>query len=99
MEKKAFEPPPPGYGTAWLNRQKTGSQPDFQGSVTLLRDYRAGEQLGVSVWIKKTRAGHDYLSIAEQKQREGGFSAAPDREVSSRYAPKNNNIDDSDVPF
>jgi len=97
MEKKAFEPPPPGYGTAWLNRQKTGSQPDFQGSVTLLRDYRAGEQLGVSVWIKKTRAGHDYLSIAEQKQREGGFSAAPDKEVQSRYNPRN--VSDEDVPF
>ena len=100
-QKKDFGPPNPGYGAAWWNREATGGQPQFKGSMTLDRDYRQGEEVKFGCWIKKTKTGNDYISLSisrPARQENSAFSPAPDREVRPSYGPRNK-VEEDDLPF
>ena len=87
----------PGFGALWKNKMQTGSQPHYRGEVVLRDDYKAGETVRISCWIKETRQGDKFLSLAEndknyQKVKE-------DVEVTSSYSARRKASEDDDLPF
>jgi hypothetical protein len=81
----------PGRGVLLTNNTKTNSMsPDYKGNIVLSRDYKAGETVKLSGWIKKTPKGV-LVSIAEDNWK-------PDGQSQTQY-PREINKDDSDIPF
>jgi uncharacterized protein (DUF736 family) len=77
----------PNSGALFKNDKKGNNKsPDYKGQAEI-----NGVEMWVSAWIKESRDGDKFLSMAfeEKKARESGFA------VTSRAASR----DDSDIPF
>jgi hypothetical protein len=96
----------PGKGVMyWEDESKRSSDksPDYKGFVVLEMDYKAGEKLKLSAWVRPTARGNNLISLSEdnwsKKQRQtpqedrSGYQRDPDRAIRPRYAK------DEDVPF
>jgi hypothetical protein len=63
-------------------------------------DYKAGDKLKLSAWIRKTSKGYNLISLNEdtwaRKKREEAAASGP-REVEPAYRSKRR--DDNDIPF
>lgn len=75
----------PGQGVLFINIKKQGAQPDYQGTLTLDQDYRAGEQIKISGWKKDTKLNH-LISLSVNNYK---------RDMEDKPAVK----DDNEVPF
>lgn len=76
----------PGQGVFFVNIAKQGAQPDYQGTLTLDQDYRAGEQIKIAGWKKPTPKNH-LISISISKP------------YNQQEYPKPVVQDDNEVPF
>lgn len=52
--------------------KKSEKSPDYTGKVKI-----EGKELRLAGWIKQTKAGDTYLSLALSEPREGGMTARP----------------------
>ena len=79
--------------------RKSDKHPEYKGYVMLEMDYKAGDKLKLSAWIRKTSKGYNLISLNEdtwaRKKREEAASAGP-REVEPKYR---RNRDDDSIPF
>lgn len=54
-----------GKGVLFQNDKKaTSMQPDYKGLLTVDRDLKAGEQIKLAAWVKKTQVGN-LISLAQ----------------------------------
>lgn len=96
----------PGKGVMyWEDESKRSSDksPDYKGFVVLEMDYKAGEKLKLSAWVRPTARGNNLISLSEdnwsKKQRQ------TPQEDHTGYQRKNPDYayrkpgDDQDVPF
>lgn len=96
----------PGKGVMyWEDESKRSSDksPDYKGFVVLEMDYKAGEKLKLSAWVRPTARGNNLISLSEdnwsKKQRQtpqedrSGYQRDPDRAIRPR------NARDEDIPF
>lgn len=67
----------PGKGVMyWEDESKRSSDksPDYKGFVVLEMDYKAGEKLKLSAWVRPTARGNNLISLSEdnwsKKQRQ-----------------------------
>lgn len=102
----------PGKGVLFSEQTKKHPQaPDLKGFIVLELDYKAGEKLSLSGWMKSTQFG-PLVSLSEdnyskKKRAENDAGRVQDfnvgREVKPAYAqaPRTSKFvdDDSDVPF
>jgi hypothetical protein len=90
-----------GRGVMYYEEErKSDKHPEYKGYVMLEMDYKAGDKLKLSAWIRKTSKGYNLISLNEdtwaRKKREEAASAGP-REVKPAYG-KGRGFDE-DVPF
>lgn len=81
-----------GSGVLFTNKDKTNPKgPDLQGELKLDQDYKAGDVIKLSGWIRQTSVAPLY-SLVINNYKAGG------NKTEQQY-PKVVNIDDGDVPF
>ena len=81
----------PGKGVLFQNNKKHDRSPDYTGLITLSRDFKAGEQVKLAAWTKRTANG-SLLSLSEDSY------VAPPKQPTYPKEVGNNYMDD-DVPF
>ena len=69
--------------------KKNALGPDWKGSLKLSKDYKKGEEVRISAWVKNTPKGR-LISL-----NENNWTTNPD----SNYPKEVNHVKDSDVPF
>jgi hypothetical protein len=96
-------------------KRKSEKAPDYTGFITLEMDYKAGEKLKFGIWEKATSSGYTLLSLREdnwskkqnmlkEEERDTPREVQP-RVIGQRpgfgrpAAPKQNHIDDDEIPF
>jgi hypothetical protein len=97
----------PGYANLFYTApqdKKYPQSPDYDGSMILKMDYKAGEKIKLDVWYKETRTGKPMLSIKENSWlKEKALEKAQPTEVTPTYRqpPKTGyrKRDDDDIPF
>ena len=98
----------PGYCNLFFTApemKKYPQSPDYDGSLTLKMDYKAGEKIKLDVWYKETRNGKPMLSVKENTWlKEKALERAEPKEVTPAYRqpPRTGyrrRDDDSDIPF
>ena len=90
-----------GRGVMYYEEErKSDKHPEYKGYVMLEMDYKAGDKLKLSAWIRKTSKGYNLISLNEdtwaRKKREEAAASGP-REVEPAYRSKRR--DDNDIPF
>ena len=96
----------PGKGVMYYedeSKRSSDKSPDYKGFIVLEMDYKAGEKLKLSAWLRPTSRGNNLISLSEdnwsKKQRQ------TPQEDRTGYQRKNPDYayrkpgDDSDVPF
>ena len=83
-----------GKGVLFQNEKKTSEKsPDYKGTLLLSKDYKAGQTLKISGWLKTTPQGH-LVSLSEDnwvpKPQDGSPAPSYPREL---------NKDGGDVPW
>jgi uncharacterized protein (DUF736 family) len=66
--------------------KKSDKHPDYRGQLDV-----EGEEYWVSAWIKTSKAGKKYMSLSIQAKEE--------RESIPAHTNRNEDFDDSDIPF
>ena len=97
----------PGYAILFYTppeMKKFEQSPDFDGSMILKMDYKAGEKIKIDVWQKETRTGKPMLSIKENTwAKEKALERSQPKEVTPSYRqpPKTGyrKREDDDIPF
>jgi len=98
----------PGYAILFYTapeNKKFEQSPDFDGSMILKMDYKAGERIKFDVWQKETRNGKPMLSVKENTwAKEKNMEKDRPKEVTPTYrqGPKTNyrkRDDDDSIPF
>jgi len=97
----------PGYAILFYTapeNKKFEQSPDFDGSMILKMDYKAGERIKIDVWQKETRTGKPMLSVKENTwAKEKNLQKDQPKEVTPSYRqqPKTGyrRRDDEDIPF
>ena len=103
----------PGTGVAYFvvpEEKSKPTYPDYEGFVMLEMDYKAGEKMKLSFWMKNTSRGTTLLSIRENNgTKKWKLEEGRDREVKPNYtgaqparkAPPRpqDDYDDSEIPF
>lgn len=54
----------PNNGKIWLNRDKTGPQPDYSGTISL-----GGSDKSIALWENKTKNGETYFGVKVDELR------------------------------
>jgi hypothetical protein len=81
----------PGKGVLFQNNKKHERSPDYTGLITLSRDFKAGEQVKLAAWIKRTAKGN-LLSLSEDTYVPPAKQDPYPKEVGNWHL-------DDDVPF
>ena len=94
-EKKQWETKP-NTGSAFVNRRKQkDTHPDYTGELNI-----DGKLLWVSIWVKQTRAGDNWMSIATNPKEPRASDLAPSSlAVPIAGAAKAEEPIDDSVPF
>lgn len=50
----------------FMNKEKQGFQPDYRGTLKVMVDLRAGEELDIAGWKKQDKNGNPYLACNVQ---------------------------------
>ena len=81
-----------GSGVLFTNKDKTNPKgPDLQGELKLDQDYKAGDVIKLSGWIRQTSVAPLYSLVINN------YKAVANK--TEQQYPKVVNIDDGDVPF
>ena len=97
----------PGYATLFFtdpDQKKFPQSPDFDGSMILKMDYKAGERIKIDVWQRQTSNGRPMLSLKENTwAKEKQMQRDEPKEVRPTYRAKPGGFsrrhEDDDVPF
>jgi hypothetical protein len=91
-----------GKGVLFQNDKKTGErQPDYKGLITLDRDVKAGEQVKLAAWVKKTQVGN-LISLAQDNfVPDPSYRKQPmaEPEGTMKRPREHDPFKDDDVPF
>ena len=96
----------PGKGVMyWEDESKRSSDksPDYKGFLVLEMDYKAGEKLKLSAWVRPTSRGNNLVSLSEdnwsKRQRQTPQEDRSGYQRDNDYAKRPSRIRDEDVPF
>ena len=96
----------PGKGVMYYedeSKRSSDKSPDYKGFIVLEMDYKAGEKLKLSAWLRPTSRGNNLISLSEdnwsKKQRQTPQEDRSGYQRNSDYARRPSNIKDEDVPF
>ena len=78
-------------GAIFKNEQKTGSQPDYRGTINV-----DGVDKQIALWVKDSKAGKKFFSV-QISEPYNPQQAAP--QAQAAQAKTGNGEDDSDMPF
>ena len=81
----------PGKGVFFQNKKKHERSPDYVGLITVSRDLKAGEQIKLAAWIKRTDSGI-LLSLSEDNY-------VPPPKQEEVYPKEVSRMGDDDIPF
>jgi hypothetical protein len=81
----------PGKGVLFQNNKKHDRSPDYTGLITLSRDFKAGDQVKLAAWTKRTAKG-SLLSLSEDNY-------VPPPKADDVYPKPVSRMDDDDIPF
>ena len=82
----------PGTGAIFKNNKLKETHPDYRGSIVT----PGGERLELSLWLRTSKAGTKYFSVAVQKPYKKD-EAAPQPQDEPQYASAP--ADDDEMPF
>jgi hypothetical protein len=81
----------PGKGVLFQNNKKHERSPDYTGLITLSKDFRAGDQIKLAAWIKRTAKGN-LLSLSEDNY-------VAQVKTDNSYPKPVSVMGDDDIPF
>jgi len=81
----------PGKGVFFQNKKKHERSPDYIGLITVSRDLKAGDQIKLAAWIKRTESGI-LLSLSEDNY-------VPPPKQEEVYPKEVSRMDSDDIPF
>jgi len=81
----------PGRGVLLQNKKKHERSPDYTGLITVSRDLKAGDQIKLAAWIKRTESGI-LLSLSEDNY-------VPPPKQEEVYPKEVSRMGDDDIPF
>ena len=91
-----------GKGVLFQNDKKaTSMQPDYKGLLTVDRDLKAGEQIKLAAWVKKTAVGN-LISLAQDNFVPDPSYRKPamaEPEPAARKPREHDPFRDDEVPF
>jgi len=73
------------------NKKKHERSPDYTGLITVSRDLKAGDQIKLAAWIKRTESGI-LLSLSEDNY-------VPPPKQEEVYPKEVSRMGDDDIPF
>ena len=95
----------PGKGVMYYedeSKRSSDKSPDYKGFIVLEMDYKAGEKLKLSAWLRPTSRGNNLISLSEdnwsKKQRQTPQEDRTGYQRNSDYAYKRPG-DKDDIPF